>query len=58
MRPQEVLTIDATTNGPSFEVKIEGQRSKGITNMQIFCFDLMLLELSSRRGRSPGFPDT
>jgi len=49
------LTIDATANGPSFEVKIEGQRSKGITNMQIFCFDLMLLELSSRRGRSPGF---
>jgi len=49
------LTIDATTNGPSFEVKIEGQRSKGITNMQIFCFDMMLLELSSRRGRSPGF---
>lgn len=49
------LTIDATANGPSFEVKIEGQRSKGITNMQIFCFDLMLLELSNRRGRSPGF---
>ncbi|MBN8242913.1 DUF2326 domain-containing protein [Nitratireductor aquimarinus] len=49
------LTIDATANGPSFEVKIEGQRSKGITNMQIFCFDLMLLELSSRRGISPGF---
>lgn len=49
------LTIDATANGPSFEVKIEGQRSKGITNMQIFCFDLMLLELSSRRGKSPGF---
>jgi len=49
------LTIDATANGPSFEVKIEGQRSKGITNMQIFCFDLMLLEVSGRRGRSPGF---
>lgn len=49
------LTIDATTNGPTFEVKIEGQRSKGITNMQIFCFDLMLVELSTRRGRSPGF---
>ncbi|MBK5920722.1 hypothetical protein CCR80_06700 [Rhodothalassium salexigens] len=49
------LTIDATANGPSFEVKVEGQRSKGITNMQIFCFDLMLLELSNRRGRSPGF---
>jgi uncharacterized protein YydD (DUF2326 family) len=49
------LTIDATANGPSMEVKIEGQRSKGITNMQIFCFDLMLIELSSRRGNSPGF---
>ena len=49
------LTIDATPNGPTFEVKIESQRSKGITNMQIFCFDLMLAELSHRRGRSPGF---
>ncbi len=49
------LTVDATANGPCFEVKIEGHRSKGITNMQIFCFDLMLLELSSRHERSPGF---
>lgn len=49
------LTIDATLNGPKFEVKIESQRSKGITNMQIFCFDLMLAELSHSRGRSPGF---
>ncbi|MCY4259593.1 MAG: DUF2326 domain-containing protein [Rhodobacteraceae bacterium] len=49
------LTIDATENGPRFEVKIDSQRSQGITNMQIFCFDLMLLELSSQSGRSPGF---
>ena len=49
------LTIDATPNGPKFEVKIESQRSKGITNMQIFCFDLMLAELSHSRDRSPGF---
>lgn len=49
------LTIDATPKGPKFEVKIESQRSKGITNMQIFCFDLMLAELSHRRNRSPGF---
>lgn len=49
------LTIDATPNGPKFEVKIESQRSKGIKNMQIFCFDLMLAELSHRRGRTPGF---
>jgi uncharacterized protein YydD (DUF2326 family) len=49
------LTIAATPNGPKFEVKIDGQRSKGITNMQIFCFDLMLAELASRRGIGPGF---
>jgi uncharacterized protein YydD (DUF2326 family) len=49
------LTIDAGSSGPTFEVKIDGQRSKGITNMQIFCFDLMMMELSSKRGRSPGF---
>ena len=49
------LTIDANPSGPTFEVKIERQRSKGITNMQIFCFDLMLTELNSQRGRCPGF---
>lgn len=49
------LTIAATPNGPSFEVKIDAQRSKGITNMQIFCFDLMLAELASRKGIGPGF---
>ena len=49
------LTVDAGPAGPTFEVKIEKQRSKGITNMQIFCFDLMLLELNYKKGRSPGF---
>ncbi|MHC0055445.1 ABC-three component system protein [Actibacterium sp. D379-3] len=49
------LTIAATPNGPTFEVKIDSQRSKGITNMQIFCFDLMLAELATRRGIGPGF---
>ena len=49
------LTIDATPNGPSFEVKIEGQRSKGITNMQIFCFDLTITEICAKRGQFPGF---
>ena len=49
------LTIDATENGPTFEVHIESQRSRGITNMQIFCFDVMLAVIASRRGLSPGF---
>lgn len=49
------LTISETGSGPQFDVHIEGQRSKGITNMQIFCFDLMLTEISLRLGRGPGF---
>jgi uncharacterized protein YydD (DUF2326 family) len=49
------LTISATPNGPTVEVRIDAQRSKGITNMQIFCFDLMLADLATRRGLSPGF---
>ena len=49
------LTIDATDNGPTFEVHIDAQRSRGITNMQVFCFDIMLAVIASRRGLSPGF---
>ena len=49
------LTIGAGPTGPSFEVRIDGHRSKGITNMQIYCFDLMIAELCARYGRSPGF---
>jgi len=49
------LTISETSNGPQFEVHIDGQRSKGITNMQIFCFDLMLTEIGLKNGRGPGF---
>jgi uncharacterized protein YydD (DUF2326 family) len=50
-----ILTISATHNGPLVEVRIDSQRSKGITNMQIFCFDLMLADLATRRGMGPGF---
>ena len=49
------LTIDATDNGPTFEVHIDAQRSRGIINMQVFCFDMMLGILASRGSRSPGF---
>ncbi len=49
------LTISETGSGPQFDVHIDGQRSKGITNMQIFCFDLMLTEISLKNGRGPGF---
>ena len=49
------LTVGATDNGPTFEIHIDAQRSQGITNMQIFCFDLMLAVIASRHGRTPGF---
>ena len=49
------LRIAATSNGPTFEVRIDAQRSKGINSMQIFCFDLMLITVATRRGIGPGF---
>lgn len=49
------LTIRPTDNGPLFEAHIQGEKSKGVNNMRIFCFDMMLMLLSLERGRSPGF---
>jgi uncharacterized protein YydD (DUF2326 family) len=49
------LTIDASTNGPQFNVTIRGEKSKGISNMQIFCFDMMLMQICAERHIGPGF---
>jgi uncharacterized protein YydD (DUF2326 family) len=49
------MTVDKTMNGPVFQFPMQGSRSKGITNMQIFCFDLMLMQLCAKRGIGPGF---
>ena len=49
------LTIADTPSGPNFEVHISGERSKGITNMQIFCFDLMVTRIGTQRRHWPGF---
>lgn len=49
------MTIEETSNGPVFEFPMQGSRSKGIKNMQIFCFDMMLMRLCSKRGIGPGF---
>jgi uncharacterized protein YydD (DUF2326 family) len=49
------LTVDVTDNGPQFSVEVEGGRSVGIRNMQVFCFDLMLSVLWSKQGLGPGF---
>lgn len=49
------ITVDETGNGPVFQFPMQGSRSKGIKNMQIFCFDMMLMRLSANRGLGPGF---
>ena len=49
------MTIEATSNGPTFKFPMQGSRSKGIKNMQIFCFDMMLMRLCAERGVGPGF---
>nr|VFJ91564.1 MAG: Uncharacterized protein YydD, contains DUF2326 domain [Candidatus Kentron sp. LFY] len=49
------MTVEAAKNGPKFEFPMQGSRSKGIKNMQIFCFDLMLMRLCAKRGIGPGF---
>jgi len=49
------LTVDVANNGLEFAIKVEGGRSKGIRNMQIFCFDMMLAVLWSARKSGPGF---
>ncbi len=49
------LTINPSPNGPMFDVQIQGAKSKGISNMQIFCFDMMLMRLGVKRETGPGF---
>jgi uncharacterized protein YydD (DUF2326 family) len=33
---------------------MQRSRSKGIKNMQVFCFDMMLMRLCVKRGLGPG----
>ena len=49
------MTVDETANGPIFKFPMQGQRSKGIKNMQIFCFDMMLMRLCAKRQIGPRF---
>lgn len=49
------FVVKATENGPEFGISIEGDRGGGIANMEIFCFDLALLEIVTKRYGGPGF---
>lgn len=48
------MTVEETSNGPAFQFPMQGSRSKGIKNMQIFCFDMMLMRLCASYGMGPG----
>ena len=49
------LEIGASENGPTFSIAIDAGKSKGISNMQVFCFDLLVAETTAQRGLGPGF---
>lgn len=49
------FVVAATENGPEFRISIEGDRGGGISNMEIFCFDLALLKVVTKRFGGPGF---
>ncbi len=49
------MALQDTTNGPEFDFPMQGSSSKGIKNMQIFCFDMMLMSVCVQRGFGPGF---
>ncbi len=49
------MLVEETANGPTFRFEIHGSQSEGIRNMQIFCFDIMLMRLCAQRGIGTGF---
>jgi uncharacterized protein YydD (DUF2326 family) len=49
------LHIGESLNGPTFDIKIHGERSKGIRNIQIFCLDMTIMLLLKARGKGPNF---
>ncbi|MGD0694351.1 MAG: ABC-three component system protein [Terriglobia bacterium] len=49
------FVVEATNNGPEFRISIVGDRGGGISNVEIFCFDLALLKIVTKRLGGPGF---
>ena len=47
------FVVEATDNGPEFHISIEGDRGGGISNIEIFCLDLALLQLTTERFGGP-----
>jgi uncharacterized protein YydD (DUF2326 family) len=49
------LTISDSLVGSPIAIEIARQDSEGVASMQIFCFDVMLLQLTLERQTGPGF---
>lgn len=49
------LIVNVGTNGYQYRAEIPRGESEGITRMQVFCFDLMVLRLQKRLGRAMDF---
>ncbi len=49
------LTIAPSRNGPEFGINIQGASSTGIGSMQIFCFDMMLMQMSAKNNLDSNF---
>ncbi len=49
------IEFHATHNGPEIRIAIPGDRSRGIGNMEIFCFDMMLQGMCARQKIGPRF---
>nr|MDT0664813.1 DUF2326 domain-containing protein [Micromonospora sp. DSM 115978] len=50
-----LFIVDTSENGPRFEISIDGERSKGITNILTYCFDLTLARVARSNERAPDF---
>jgi uncharacterized protein YydD (DUF2326 family) len=50
-----ILEIEATSKGLRMEITGGPDKSKGIREQQIFCFDMLLAVMQAKRGTSPGF---
>ena len=49
------LAIGESPTGPTFEVEMHASRSRGISKMALFAFDLTLARLAAERKTGPGF---
>lgn len=50
-----LLTVENTTNGIAVDVTKQGDKSKGIKSMQIYCFDMMSISLLREQGENIDF---